>query len=139
MPAKQFERLQTMFANMEKSYLKVVSYFCFNPVDEPMEKYFSDIQRFIADFRKALDDNIHLREAQEKKLQMQQAHERALKEKQNKVQKEKTIRCRFIRRFVQIFNRIARNFLRCLLRCRRGPRRPYGQSHGSAQNRKCLQ
>ena len=83
----QLGLLQSMHSKMEKCCTDLAAYFCFDPVKYPVEECFGDIQRFVSDLRKAHDDNLKVREAEERARLAQIAHEKALKERQNIVQK----------------------------------------------------
>lgn len=132
---EQYELLLGMYNKMEKSYNDLATYFCFDPVKIPIEEFFGDVQKFIAEFRKAYDDNLRVKEAEEKARQAQLNHERALRDKQTKIQKRYAAElsggkgeCDFSWFFVNAD-----------LFCRGRPRRSDGQSAGSTKNGKCVQ
>ncbi|XP_055335642.1 protein diaphanous-like [Paramacrobiotus metropolitanus] len=84
---EQYELLQSMYSQMENAYNELSTYYCFDPLKFPVDEFFGNIQKFLADLRKAYDDNLRAREAEEKARLAQIAHERALRERENKAKR----------------------------------------------------
>ncbi|OQV13857.1 Protein diaphanous [Hypsibius exemplaris] len=84
---EQLDLIRSMNTKMEKTCAELVTLFCIDATKYPVEEFFGDLQKFVSDFGKAYDENRRIREADEKARLAVIAQERALKERQNKVQK----------------------------------------------------
>ena len=84
----QLELIQSMNSKMEKSCADLSTLFCFDAAKYTVEEFFGDLLKFTTEFGKAYEDNVRAREAEEKARLALIAQERAVKEKQNRVQKK---------------------------------------------------
>lgn len=88
---EQFELLQNMHKRMETLYSSIGEYFTFDVKKYTLEEFFTDIAQFKHSFQEAVQDNIKLRETEEKIRRAQAAKQQAEKEKRDRLAKKKAL------------------------------------------------
>ncbi|KAI1294579.1 Protein diaphanous -like protein 3 [Halotydeus destructor] len=81
MAKEQHEKLQAMFAKMERLYNNLANYFAFEPKKYTMDEFFSDIKVFKDQFVESYGEIKRLREEEERKTRARIAKEAADRER----------------------------------------------------------
>lgn len=83
--------LSNMFKNMMTLYGDLAEFFTFDKNIYSLEEFFTDIKTFKDAFYQAWQENIKLREAEEKSIRVREAREKAESEKKNKAARKKAL------------------------------------------------
>lgn len=83
---ERFQKLQTMFAKMDKLYKNLATYYAFDPKTYTMDEFFTDIKTFKDQFIGAHKENAKLREQEEKMRRATIDREKREVERQKKLQ-----------------------------------------------------
>ncbi|XP_032293909.1 protein diaphanous isoform X1 [Drosophila virilis] len=88
---QQVDVLGKMQVQMEKLFKDLSEYYAFDPSKYTMEEFFADIKTFKDAFQAAHNDNVRIREEQEKKQRMQEAREQSQREQLERQQRKMAV------------------------------------------------
>lgn len=82
--------LKDMYDNMKSIYDEICAYYCIDTKKKSIEEFFSEMNQFRQDYAKAVKDNLHRKEVEEKQKRAKLAKEKADREKEERKKKKKT-------------------------------------------------